>query len=316
MNILSGLYGSATGARNRLYDRRIFRPRRLDWPVISVGNLSVGGSGKTPFTILLGELLAGHSIHVLSRGYRRSTQGVREVLADGTAAEFGDEPLLIKRKLQCPVFVGAERYAAGLEAERRRGRSTPGLHLLDDGFQHRQLHRDFDIVLLNEEDLDDRLLPAGRLREPLSSLARADAIVIDENFPAGRLPRGNWQIWRVTRQLQLPPISGPLIAFCAIARPERFFSELRNRSFDLRETIRFRDHHRYTEADANRLAQMQDRIAGARFITTEKDEINLGKYTAALTPIVVPMQMKLDNADESIAQMLKIIQERRKSKAG
>src|SRR6185437_2219061 len=129
MNILSALYGAATSARSRLYDRRIFRPRRLDWPVISVGNLSVGGSGKTPFTILLGELLSGHSIDVLSRGYRRSTQGVREVLADGTAAEFGDEPLLIKRKLQCPVFVGAQRHAAGYEAERRHDGSTAGLHL-------------------------------------------------------------------------------------------------------------------------------------------------------------------------------------------
>lgn len=315
MNIFSALYGSATAARNYLYDRRVFRPWQLEWPVISVGNLSVGGSGKTPFTILLGELLAGQSIDVLSRGYRRSTRGVCEVAAEGTAAEFGDEPLLIKRKLQCPVFIGAERYAAGLEAERPRS-GSPSLHLLDDGFQHRQLHRDFEIVLLNEEDLRDQLLPAGRLREPLSSLARADAIVVDENFTAGRLPQGNWQIWRVTRELQLPPISGPLIAFCAIARPERFFSELSKRGLNIREQIRFPDHHRYTEADAKRLAQMQRQNPGSRLITTEKDEINLEQHATKLNPIVVPMQMKLANAGVAIAHMLQIIEERRKPKAG
>ena len=180
MNPLTGLYGAATALRNTLFDRGVLSSRRLEQPVVSVGNLSVGGSGKTPFVIALGELLKARGIRfdVLSRGYGRKTRGVLVVEPDGNAADFGDEPLLIARRLGVPVIVGESRYEAGRVAERK---FQPQLHILDDGFQHRSLARDFDIVLMTERDFDDRLLPSGRLREPLSSLARADAVVL----PAG-----------------------------------------------------------------------------------------------------------------------------------
>src|SRR5208282_1457673 len=136
--------------------------------------------GKTPFVIALGELLKARGIHfdVLTRGYGRTTRGVLIVEADGKAADFGDEALLIARRLGVPVIVGESRYEAGRVAERK---FQTQLHILDDGFQHRSLARDFDIVLMTERDFGDRLLPSGRLREPLSSLRRADAIVVPED---------------------------------------------------------------------------------------------------------------------------------------
>src|SRR5512142_1214064 len=151
LGALSPVFGVAVGARNAMYDRGLLRARRLQGPVISIGNLSVGGSGKTPFVMLLGELLKARGIKfdVLTRGYGRHSKGVALVNPGGLPGEFGDEPLLIARRLDVPVVVGEERYAAGQFAEQRFG---PQLHLLDDGFQHRQLAREFDIVMLTPED--------------------------------------------------------------------------------------------------------------------------------------------------------------------
>ena len=166
MNPLAGIYGAASALRNTLYDRGVVAARRLARPVVSVGNLSAGGTGKTPFVIALAELLQarGIAVDMLSRGYRRKTQGVLVVDPAGSAAEFGDEPLLIARRLGVPVIVGESRYHAGLMAEER---FPSRVHILDDGFQHRSLARDFDIVLLTKADLNDRLLPAGRLRRSM-----------------------------------------------------------------------------------------------------------------------------------------------------
>jgi tetraacyldisaccharide 4'-kinase len=173
---LAAIFGSAVAARNALYDRGLLKTNCLKWPVVSVGNLRVGGSGKTPFTIALGEMLQSRKIpfDILSRGYGRSTTAIKLVDEKGSAAEFGDEPLLMARKLGVPVIVGGDRYAAGAYAENlfqelRPAHSSTWLHILDDGFQHRRLHRDFDIVIVTPTDASDRLLPAGRLREPLSS---------------------------------------------------------------------------------------------------------------------------------------------------
>ena len=159
LGLLSSVFGLGVRSRNALYDRGVLRSRRLRGPVVSVGNLSVGGSGKTPFVIMLGELLKARGVKfdILSRGYGRETTGVAIVDPTGSAREFGDEPLLMARRLGVPVVVGEDRYQAGLLAEESFGVRW---HILDDGFQHRALARDFDIVLVNPEDAQDRLLPA------------------------------------------------------------------------------------------------------------------------------------------------------------
>jgi tetraacyldisaccharide 4'-kinase len=310
----ASLYRSVVAVRNYCFDHEILRARRLSWPVISVGNISVGGSGKTPFVIMLGELLRqrGIEVDVLSRGYRRATTGVLRVDPVGTSEQFGDEPLLIARNLGCPVFVGEDRFDAGLEAEETIGGAQSNqVHLLDDGFQHRQLHRDSDIVLLNHEDLSDKLLPAGRLREPLSALNRADVVVMDQNFPEDRLPRGEFQVWRVERNVVVPELSQPVIAFCGIARPQRFFSALRKHGMDIRDEILFRDHHRYRADDVARLTGAQARHLGSRLITTEKDAVNLGAHATELNVIVVPLRTRLIDAEEGLDLMLGKISERK-----
>lgn len=307
MKLLSGIYAATMAARNSLYDSGFLRTHKLKRPVISIGNISAGGSGKTPFTILLGELLMqkGYRVDVLSRGYRRTTRGVLNVDAGGSAEEFGDEPLLIAKKLGCRVIVGEDRYAAGLEAEKHVGPNSQAVHLLDDGFQHRRLHRDFDIILVNREDLEDKLLPTGRLREPMSAITRAHAVVLHPEFPIERLPAGDFAVWRVERMLEIPPITGPVIAFCGIARPQRFFSELRE-CVDVREEISFRDHHKYSDNDVERLKATQ-LASQAVLITTEKDAINLGPHLQSLQPIVVPMRIQLLNPEAAITDLLNVI---------
>src|SRR5450755_16048 len=244
MNPLTGLYGAATALRNTLFDRGVLPSRRLEQPVVSVGNLSAGGSGKTPFVIALGETLKARGIRfdVLSRGYGRKTRGVLVVETDGNAADFGDEPLLIARRLGVPVIVGESRYAAGQVAERK---FQSQLHILDDGFQHRSLARSFDIVLMTEEDFDDRLLPSGRMREPLSSLQRADAIVLPAGLALDHPAVHQKRIWRMRREFILPDRPAAPIVFCGIARPQQFFSQVRAAGIRPAAEVRFRDHCAY-----------------------------------------------------------------------
>lgn len=298
MNPLTGLYGAATALRNTLYDRGTLPTRRLEQPVVSVGNLSVGGSGKTPFVIALGEMLKARGIRfdVLSRGYGRKTRGVLVVEPEGKARDFGDEPLLIARRLGVPVIVGESRYNAGRLAEQK---FQPQLHILDDGFQHRSLFRDFDIVLLTERDFDDKLLPAGRLRETLSSLKRADAIVLpaglEVDHPARRdaacrLALGALQqkpIWRIERSLVLlDPPPAPIV-FCGIARPEQFFAQVRAAGITPAAEIGFRDHHAYDLDDIQALINARTKLDADGFLTTEKDAINLAPERHCLEPLVV-----------------------------
>jgi tetraacyldisaccharide 4'-kinase len=310
--ILSVTYGGVIGARNTFYDRRWLRSRSLQGPVISVGNLSTGGSGKTPFVILLGELLKARriSFDVLSRGYGRRTRGVLLVEPGGLPRDFGDEPLLIARRLQVPVVVGEDRYEAGHYAESRFG---PQIHLLDDGFQHRGLARDFDIVLVTPEDGRDSLLPGGRLREPLQSLQRADAVVLTSGATAEAFPLANKTVWRVRRSIL--PQSVPLrpVMFCGIARPQNFLLQLRAAGIEPVAEASFRDHHAYTEKDVHDLLQLQKRSEGGGFVTTEKDAVNLGGYLAALAPLaVIRVKMELADADNAVDTMLRVIEERRR----
>ena len=314
MNPLSAIYGSVVGARNALYDRGVLRARRLDGPVVSVGNLSAGGSGKTPFVLLLGELLKARGIRfdVLSRGYGRQSRGVRLVDPGGLPQEFGDEPLLMARKLQVPVVVGEDRYQAGLLAESKFGAQ---LHLLDDGFQHRALARDFDIVLVTPQDVNDRLLPAGRLREPLRSLRRADVIVFASGASAESFPLDGKLVWRVRRGIVPPTKSVPQrpVVFCGIARPQNFVLQLRAANIEPAAEAFYRDHHAYTEKDVRELLALKQGSEADGFLTTEKDAVNLGAYLSALEPLaVVPVKMELADAANALDTMFRIIEERKR----
>ena len=311
MNPLSTIYGSVVAVRNALYDRGLLRARRLQGGVVSIGNLSAGGSGKTPFVLLLGELLKARGVKfdVLSRGYGRQSKGVRLVDPAGLPQEFGDEPLLIARKLQVPVVVGEDRYEAGHFAEAKFGAQ---LHLLDDGFQHRALARDFDIVLVTPQDATDKLLPAGRLREPLPSLRRADAVVLASGASAESFPLRGKVVWRVRRGLIPMNVPPRPIVFCGIARPQNFVLQLRAANIEPVAEAFYRDHHAYTEKDVGELLELKQRSEAGGFVTTEKDAVNLGGYLAALAPLgVVPVKMELADAANAIDTMLHKINERK-----
>ncbi len=316
MNPLSALYGAIVGARNDLYDRGALKRRGLHGPVVSIGNITVGGTGKTPFLIALGELLKerGVGFDVLSRGYGRVTKGVALVDPEGSPRDFGDEPLLIARKLGVPVIVGEDRYAAGQFAEQKFG---PQLHLLDDGFQHRRLARDFDIVLITPSDAEDSLLPTGRLREPLPSLSRADAVVLTNDASRQGFPITQQLIWKARRRIIVPrELNGPCFAFCGIARPEGFFEQLRAAGVTLAGTRRFRDHHPYSDNDVRQLLALRAQHGAAVFVTTEKDAVNLQSRVATLGPLhVIPVHMELDNADAALSTLLAAIAARNRPSA-
>jgi tetraacyldisaccharide 4'-kinase len=311
MNFLASIYGAGVQARNALYDRGTLKKMALQGPVVSVGNLSVGGSGKTPFVLLLGESLKARGIKfdVLSRGYGRQTQGVALIDAAGSPRDFGDEPLLIARRLGVPVVVGENRFEAGQFVEKKFG---PQLHLLDDGFQHRALARDFDIVLLTPEDASDHLLPVGRLREPVSSLSRSDAVVLTTDTSPEPFPLAGKLVWRVRREILARNVTPRPVAFCGIARPRNFFLQLRALGIEPAAEAVYRDHHTYTEQDIRDLLQLKARSEAGGFVTTEKDEINLGNYIYQLQGLtVVPVKMELLDAANAVDTMLRIVQERK-----
>ena len=341
MNPLSAIFAAGVAARNALYDRGVLTIRKLTRPVVSVGNISVGGSGKTPFVIALGELLKGRGIDcdVLSRGYGRSGKAAVIVDPTGFPEQFGDEPLLIARKLQSPVVVGADRYAAGLLAEKN---FQSKVHLLDDAFQHRRLHRDLDIVILSASDLEDTLLPVGRLREPLSSLKRADAIVSDlgeseaaeaASLLSTRRLNASWEItktafkakqaesaplqvlpaemWRIKRNLYLEAVPKKGLAFCGIARPHQFFGNLQELGLELADAISFPDHHRYSENDIEGLLRTAQKTGADGLITTEKDEINLARFRERLQPLhIAQLRVIFENPEQVLETLLGTLERR------
>ena len=282
--VLIPIYAAAVGMKNAAYERGWTRAQRLKWPVVSVGNLSVGGAGKTPLVIRLAQLLAAAnvSVDVLSRGYGRSGSRVERVDAEGEAAQFGDEPMLIARTAKVPVYVGASRYKAGLLAE--RDATGEGIHLLDDGFQHRGLARDLDIVVLHASDFEGSLLPAGRLREPLSSLKRASIIVLraeDRGLEAELRRKGiSAPVWIQHRRLTVDTLTR-VVAFCGIARPEEFFEAVRSQGVDVATTMTLRDHQAYTRAEMERVVAMLRDNNGECFVTTEKDAARMTREQRA-----------------------------------
>jgi len=283
----------------------VLRTRKLAWPVISVGSLSAGGAGKTPVVIALAELLkqGGWAVDVLSRGYGREGNNVERVDSEAAnaAARFGDEPVLISRRTGVPVWVGADRFASGLAAEAGSGQQTRAVHLLDDGFQHRQLERVLDIVLVTEADLHDALLPAGNRREPLSALRRADVVVFREEQrecverQIHGLLQPDARIWTVRRTVGLPKSANAqhpnpgMVSFCAIARPSDFVDTLRTDGARVIDSIAFPDHHRYTAADIDRITGQLHASAGDAFITTEKDAVKITPKLRALLEATAPL---------------------------
>lgn len=315
---LTPLFRVAVAARTFSYASGWTTPQSLEWPVVSVGSISMGGAGKTPLVIRLAELLKaeGMNVDVLSRGYGRRSKATECVAPEGRPERFGDEPLLIARNAGVPVFVGASRFAAGLLAEHSLKR--PGVHLVDDGFQHRQLARAADIVLVGKQDLDDTLLPGGNLREPLSALQRASFFVVRaeerdlvRNLRARELSQ---PVWLVNRRVEVPAMGERSIIFCGIARPDDFFSEVTAQAESTGSRVvssrRFPDHHRYTSADMEQLAKLAIASRADGFLTTEKDAVKLDAGLCGILERVamlriVRLHVFLEDEDAAIQSLIR-----------
>jgi len=272
-------------AREKLYASGVLTTLRLHHPVISVGNLTVGGTGKTPLVIALAEGLRdrGYRPVVLSRGYGRISRGVLVVGSQPSKWEnWGDEPFLIKQRLRnVSVVVGANRYEAGRLAEQQQ---LGNIFVLDDGFQHRRLHRDVDVVTIDpvEWAAGELLLPTGRWREPKASIARANVACV-QDVPGASVPEVPIPSFKVRPQIdgiyiedaQIPPDhfkNRAVVAFAGIAKPERFFTALESVGVQPVRTVRFRDHHHYSARDI-------EKLGGEMLITTEKDAVRLRTLT-------------------------------------
>jgi tetraacyldisaccharide 4'-kinase len=293
-------------ARAKLYESGILPTRRLNHPVISVGNLTLGGTGKTPFVIALAEGLRDRGFQpvILSRGYGRTSRGV--VIADADWQQCGDEPLLMKQRLgNVPVVVGADRYEAGMAAEQQQ---LGNVFILDDGFQHRHLHRDVDIVTIDpvEWAAGESLLPAGRWREPKSAISRAHAVCVQEVHGAAipQLPIPTFTVQTALEGVYqqgavLPPANlkgRRIVAFAGIAKPERFFASLELIGIRPIECVGFADHHHYS-------AREIEKLGGEILLTTEKDAIRLEGLTSR-PYCCLRISAKIPNFDDLMSLVL------------
>jgi len=302
----SVIYGDLSRLRARLYAQGTLKTKRLSAPVISVGNLTVGGTGKTPMVIFLAErlLAEGKRVGILARGYKG-------------AAGTSDEIELMKFRLQDRVMfgVGPDRYEQGHQLEAK----GVDIFLLDDGFQHLPLFRDVNILLMDASQPLGResLLPAGHLREPVSAMDRADLLVITrlEASPATLATIEKLQDYPVfsavtrllgfrrlgagTQLLSTQEIgAGPFYAFCGIGNPKAFVHDLKTWNIPVAQSSEFPDHHRYDQRDALELEQVARSSGAKAFVTTEKDAQNLSGVSFVEFPVFIAViEMELPQQD-------------------
>ena len=326
---LGGLYGVAMKARRGLYRRGLLRVRDVGVPLISVGNLTMGGTGKTPLVEWIADKLAAANrrVCILTRGYGRAQPKQRVIVSNGAeilsdAEQAGDEAFLLAERLKsrAAVISDADRVSAALWAIQNLGSDV---FVLDDGFQNLGLARSLDIVTLDATNPwgNCRLLPAGILREPPRELARADCVVltrVDESHRIQELERAinalsnGRPVFRSRMKiLRLRPVSaaGKILsaeeiksstaaAFCGIGNPQSFFAQLQGAGYELRHTQLFRDHHVYTQTDIDRIVR-ESIAAGARtLLTTAKDEVKLRSLRFDLPCYAVDIGIEIEESEK------------------
>jgi tetraacyldisaccharide 4'-kinase len=311
---LSAGFRLGVALRHAGYKHGWFKTRRLARPVVSIGNLTVGGTGKTPLVACVANILLrqGWKPSILTRGYGRSSKAEMIVLAPGAgrranAQEIGDEPALLARVLpEVPLVMCADRFRGGQAAEER---FQVDAHILDDGFQHLALARDVDLLALDAtQTISDRhLLPAGRQREPLSALRRAQIVVLTRTdsadpkplqklvlkvHPAAQVFRSRTKLLGWTDAVSGEAISAEEIhaqkvaAFCAIGNPRAFFADLRRWGFNLAAEDAFADHHVYTGEEIQRLVENACKHGAAALLTTQKDAVKFSRDWTPQLPIL------------------------------
>jgi tetraacyldisaccharide 4'-kinase len=311
---LGVLFGATSRARAALYARGVLTRERLRGPVISVGNLSVGGRGKTPVVARLAEILMeeGFPVSILSRGYRGSFSGLALLVSDGKsvladAALAGDEPVMLARGLPgAVVAVGRRRIFAGRLVEDMLG---PRVHLLDDGFQHLELARDLDVLCLAAGDLGDFPLPAGRLREFPAAVRRADIVLVSDETPGrpevARLEAmvGPGRVFATSRRAlgfftpEGAPVAPPrrAVLLAGIASPERFVQDVAARGVDVADVAAYSDHHVFTSPELAAAADSARRAGADAVVTTQKDATRIREWPGASPLVVYRMAVLVQN---------------------
>jgi tetraacyldisaccharide 4'-kinase len=312
---LAAAYGAAVGVRNALYDAGWLPTTRVAARVISIGNLTVGGTGKTPAALWLADRLVarGHRVGIVARGYRKRRPGVVVVGTDGeplvAPEEGGDEAVMLAHRFAGPVVTGERRAEAAAAAVAQFRLDTV---VLDDGFQHRALHRDADLVLVSGDPAAGRLLPAGSRREPLASLARARAVLAVGDgappTPTG-LPRFAARIeatalveaatWRTSALAALD--GATVVAVSGVARPERFAALLAGCGARVRRHIVFPDHHSYASMD---VAGLIAASAEGLLVTTEKDLVKLAEIPGLRALHALRVQLVVERAEALVDLLL------------
>jgi len=315
VSALSAVYGGVARLRRSWYERRPASRVRLPRPVISIGNMVVGGSGKTPIVAAVARLLmaSGHRPAILSRGYGRRSTGLI-VVTDGSGAlvpveESGDEPQMLARDLPgVPIVVDVDRARAGRLAVER---FNPGVLILDDGFQHLHLERTIDLLVLSTADLNDRVLPSGRLREPLSAAREADAVLVYGDVAEAKrvaASAGVPHAFGVSARLlplraiatAAPPEAARVVAVAGIARPERFFDALRRQGHEVVREQVFADHHWFTAADVRKIEREAQGSVVDCVVTTAKDAVRLERHRSAMSLpwAILPMTVAIEPGAE------------------
>jgi tetraacyldisaccharide 4'-kinase len=342
---LSLVYGAAVNVRSALYRNGIFKTHSVGVPVISVGNITTGGTGKTPLVEWIARNLwsRDHRVCLLTRGYRRADPGKRVLVSDGKQIladinQAGDEAMMLARALlgKAAVVCDADRVAGARWAIENL---KPDVLLLDDGFQHRRLARDLEIVTLDATNpwSNGWLLPAGRLREPVSSLSRADCFVVtratsvDENLAESVRRFSDAPIFFSTMVAfptnavsNIGPLEGcdgiedkaillnrPVAAFCGVGNPEAFRQQLHDEKIDVVVFESFRDHHKYAQSDIDRVTKKALEAGAQVLITTAKDAVKLEPLRLTLPCYLAEVEIEISDADKLLALIEAAIEAKR-----
>ena len=322
---LSLLYGAVTRTRLSLYRRGTFQTTKLNRPVISIGNLTTGGTGKTPLVEYVARLIAarGKKVCILTRGYGRKDPHLQVIVSDGysvlaSPAEAGDEPYLLATKLSglAAVVSSADRIAAGQEAINDFGTDC---FVLDDGFQHLRLARDLNVVTIDATNPwgGGSLLPHGRLRETPEGLSRADCVVLTRCDQVDSVASLREEVLRLTgkgpifesqmRAVRLSPLKNGVesitpparvAAFCAVGNPASFFESVRRMGYELALEKSFVDHHVFSQPEIESLVKTASDAGASALITTAKDAVKLRSLSFSIPCYVLEIEIAIENAEE------------------
>ena len=347
LSLLASIYGKVATLRNRLYDLGVFETFDLGARTISIGNITAGGTGKTPLVAYVAELLtaSGEKVCILTRGYGRQDAKNRVLVSDGVniladPREAGDEPFELTQKLlgKAIVIADADRVSAAEWAKRKFGVTA---FVLDDAFQHRKVRRDVDIVCIDATNPfgGGKMLPTGRLREPVKNLNRADIVVITRANLVGDISDLKFEISKVNAGAEIfaaknnianiarleefqaktqgeekkvaddseltehAANSTPALAFCGLGNPKNFFEQLQQDNFSITATETFRDHHIYTQQDIVDIEKSARENGAEILFTTAKDAVKLSDLKFEIPCFVVETNMSIDDAENFLSML-------------